>query len=282
MNETTGVTVTSKESTARVLIRLGMGVALFVTIGLIVWPMAAHGQGTRERSISQITVGQSFEGRLEATARTFGQGLVSHTVSGSRFTGFEMSYPDIWDTNNSGSRTCVYPKCILVAAVQLPAGALITAIELNACDRSSVSDAKMSLVQAPLGEGPPIVLATAQTSGAPGCTFISTVLPSPHTVDNLNNVYSLKYEGGDDVSVLSRVWVQGVRVFYHLQISPAPAVASFNDVPTTHPFFQFIEALLAAGITGGCGVGTYCPDSPVTRGQMAVFLSRALGLHFAP
>jgi hypothetical protein len=42
------------------------------------------------------------------------------------------------------------------------------------------------------------------------------------------------------------------------------------------------EALLAAGITGGCGGGAYCPDSPVTRGQMAVFLSRALGLHFAP
>jgi hypothetical protein len=24
----------------------------------------------------------------------------------------------------------------------------------------------------------------------------------------------------------------------------------------------------------------YCPDQPVTRGQMAVFLAKALGLHF--
>lgn len=49
-------------------------------------------------------------------------------------------------------------------------------------------------------------------------------------------------------------------------------------------FFPFIEALAAAGVTGGCSVSPplYCPDDPVTRGQMAVFISRALGLQFAP
>ncbi len=51
-------------------------------------------------------------------------------------------------------------------------------------------------------------------------------------------------------------------------------------MPTNHQFFQFIEALAASGITGGCGTGIYCPDNPVTRGQMAVCLSIALGLHF--
>jgi hypothetical protein len=70
------------------------------------------------------------------------------------------------------------------------------------------------------------------------------------------------------------------RVHYKLQVSPPPGTATFNDVPTNHPFFQFIEALAASGITGGCGSGNYCPDNPVTRGQMAVFLSKALGLHF--
>jgi hypothetical protein len=73
-----------------------------------------------------------------------------------------------------------------------------------------------------------------------------------------------------------------IRVYYTLQASPAPATASFTDVPTSHPFFQFIEALVASGITAGCGGGLYCPDAPLTRGQMAVFLSKALGLHFAP
>jgi hypothetical protein len=75
---------------------------------------------------------------------------------------------------------------------------------------------------------------------------------------------------------------QAVRLVYRLQVSPAPATATFpNDVPTTHPFFRFVQALAAAGITGGCSAGSYCPNSPVTRGEMAVFLATALGLHFA-
>jgi hypothetical protein len=57
-------------------------------------------------------------------------------------------------------------------------------------------------------------------------------------------------------------------------------VASFNDVPTSDPAFQFVQALVAAGITSGCGGGNYCPDNPVTRRQMAVFLAKALGLHW--
>jgi S-layer family protein len=72
----------------------------------------------------------------------------------------------------------------------------------------------------------------------------------------------------------------GVRLFYRLRVSPAPAVATFADVPTTNGFFQFVEALAASGITGGCGGGNFCPDAPLTRGQMAVFLAAALGLHF--
>ena len=63
--------------------------------------------------------------------------------------------------------------------------------------------------------------------------------------------------------------------------APAPATATFpNDVPTTHPYFQFVEALADSGITGGCGTDSYCPDNPVTRGQMAVFLAAALGLSY--
>ncbi|MGF1666269.1 MAG: N-acetylmuramoyl-L-alanine amidase [Acidimicrobiia bacterium] len=45
-----------------------------------------------------------------------------------------------------------------------------------------------------------------------------------------------------------------------------------------------IEALVAAGITSGCStVGPrFCPDAPVTRGQMAAFLRRALQLPSVP
>jgi hypothetical protein len=54
-----------------------------------------------------------------------------------------------------------------------------------------------------------------------------------------------------------------------------PAVGGttgFNDVPTDHWAAAWIKQLAAERITGGCGGGNYCPGTPVTRDQMAVFL----------
>lgn len=59
---------------------------------------------------------------------------------------------------------------------------------------------------------------------------------------------------------------------------PAPASATFLDVPTTDPFFAVIEALAATGVTAGCGGGNFCPNSPITRAGIAAMLVRALGL----
>jgi hypothetical protein len=36
---------------------------------------------------------------------------------------------------------------------------------------------------------------------------------------------------------------------------PGARAATFNDVPTNHPFFQFIEALAASGITAAAAAG---------------------------
>lgn len=265
--------------TTRLWVKGLMGMALCVMLALVGSPIAAHGQGTRAQLLSAMAqaVGQSYEGRFLAT-RTFGTGSVSHTVSGLHFTGFELSYPDLWNSNDSGSRSCAVPDCILVAPLDLPAGVLITAIELNACDTNFTKSATVALRQAPANEGAPIILATAQTGIFSGCSFFTTVLQSPHTVDNVSNTYSLTYTGADD----NTTRVVAVRVFYQLQVSPAPAVATFGDVPTSHPFFRAVEALAASGITSGCGGGNYCPEAAVTRGQMAAFFSRALGLHFAP
>lgn len=49
----------------------------------------------------------------------------------------------------------------------------------------------------------------------------------------------------------------------------------FGDVPTNYWAAAWIKQLAVEGITGGCGSGNYCPDSPVTRSQMAVFLLRS-------
>jgi len=50
----------------------------------------------------------------------------------------------------------------------------------------------------------------------------------------------------------------------------------FQDVPDTHPFCAWIQQLANDQITSGCGGSNYCPDSSVTRAQMAVFLERAM------
>jgi IPT/TIG domain-containing protein/S-layer family protein len=60
---------------------------------------------------------------------------------------------------------------------------------------------------------------------------------------------------------------------------PPPCVTpQFGDVPCSSPFARWINELVARGITGGCGAGNYCPASPVTRGQMSVFLVVTFGL----
>ncbi len=65
---------------------------------------------------------------------------------------------------------------------------------------------------------------------------------------------------------------------------PPPATGSvFLDVPASDPFAPWIEELSSLGVTGGCGGGNYCPGSPVTRSQMAVFLLRTFeGSGYAP
>jgi hypothetical protein len=53
------------------------------------------------------------------------------------------------------------------------------------------------------------------------------------------------------------------------------AASTFLDVPPSHPFFDYVETLAANGVTSGCAPAYYCPNAPVTRAQMAVFLLKA-------
>jgi hypothetical protein len=64
-----------------------------------------------------------------------------------------------------------------------------------------------------------------------------------------------------------------------LALAPTAALAShlFGDVPNSHTFHGDVAAIAGAGITVGCGGGNFCPDSPITRGQEAAFLTRGLG-----
>ena len=223
-----------------------------------------------------------------ASTRTYGTtSQIIQTVSAFAFTGqTESDQANIGrpGTIQSG-RFCKSPvRCEFVAPVSLPAGALVTGIELDACTFAN------GILQAQLlgfepNEQPPYTLASLDTTfvDVVGCDrFPSTFTSSTTTIDNERQNYLMRIVITGDNSELTRF--HAVRVLYQLQVSPPPASPTFSDVPTNHPFFPFIEALVAAGITGGCSTTPplFCPDGPVTRKQMAAFLARGLGLHWAP
>jgi S-layer family protein len=157
--------------------------------------------------------------------------------------------------------------------VHVPAGAIVSEVEFNYCDTGASSLTAFWFRQ--VKNAPPVVTTLFTSVGTPGCV-VQNVTFAAQTIDNNANSYNIEMSMADATIVFL-----SARVGYRLQVSPAPATATFpNDVPTTHPLFRFVEALAASGITGGCGGGSYCPDAPLTRGQMAVFLAVALGLHF--
>ena len=65
-----------------------------------------------------------------------------------------------------------------------------------------------------------------------------------------------------------------------LNLTAPNSGAGFADVPESSAHAASIDALRAAGITQGCSQEPlrYCPNQPVTRAQMATFLTRALEL----
>ena len=64
---------------------------------------------------------------------------------------------------------------------------------------------------------------------------------------------------------------------------PPACAGLFDDVPCPGTYTDWIEQLSSEGITSGCGGGNYCPATPVTRAQLAVFLLKTLlGSSYGP
>jgi S-layer homology domain len=178
------------------------------------------------------------------------------------------------------------------APVDLPAGVLISWMDLYACDSNATNHVTVVLTgyygpafggSAAPGVNDFFAVSSTQVAAAPNCGYWAHFVTPALQINN-----DVRYNGGYHYALNLEMTagnstnrLKGVDLWYMRQVSPAPATASFADVPTGHQYFQFIEALKASGITGGCGTGVnYCPGDPVTRGQMAVFLARALGLHW--
>ena len=231
--------------------------------------------GTAAISSAQIVEGArpSAPRSIEST-NTYGTtSLTSHTIGTYEFVGYAAD--TVIESNGAGGR---YPSSgdpILEGAFLLPAGAVIDHYELEACNFTPASSI-VSLLFVCTSGASCLNEFTVTVPKLSGCTRVSSS-PGNVIVNNQASYYFVQVSFGTSDGNTN---LRAARVFYKLQVSPGPAVATFADVPTTSPQFKFVEALAAAGITAGCAGGNYCPGDPVTRGQMAVFLASALGLHF--
>ncbi len=173
-----------------------------------------------------------------------------------------------------------------LARIQVPEGARLSQFLFWAYDAEPNLDLEFDVYETcqEVGISPPV-----NTLLGHGFTILSIgeyfgfVSLNDHTVNNRDCGYTVRVKFAEDRCAGGELLtVRKLQVIWARQVSPPPATASFNDVPTSHPFFQFVEALAKSEITGGCSAAPplYCPDAPLTRGQMAVFLAKALGLQW--
>ena len=166
---------------------------------------------------------------------------------------------------------------VFAAPVSLPSGARIRQVDLFYSD-TSASNISVTLRRVTGTDSSTLQeLVTVASSGNTGEDRASSG-PIDVTVDNDVSQFTLLIQLNVAGAALK---FRSVAIHWQRQISPAPLSATFGDVPTSHLYFRAIEALNASGITQGCGNGNFCPQLNVTRGEMAAFLARALGLQFS-
>lgn len=178
------------------------------------------------------------------------------------------------------------------APVQLPTGARIVYLDLFYNDTNVLDDFQVDLRAFLggnpdfLGSGPPSgsTIASVFSTGSAGYGYAVTELD--YVVNN-----NVGYDPAAAQLTLRVLFtanaalsqgLKAVEIWWERGLSPAPATATFGDVPTNDFAFQYVEALVASGVTGGCQASPalYCPDNFVTRRQMAIFIAKALGLYW--
>jgi hypothetical protein len=250
--------------------RIGLGLCGVLLVAATVLAQSSVSSGSKTNNVTP-------PGRSPQYGIT---GVTSYEVSALEFSTFAQS--DAWvDVGGTPDRYLTSGVAFEVP-VHLPQGALVLSFEIEGCDTSATGELSglFGTAAGPAGNGTLIGSFGTGVAATPGCAFFPTSV-TPFTVDNKNNVYwfELTNSPGD-----GSTYYAAARIYYQLQVSPAPVTQTFGDVPPSDGAYQFIEAFVAAGITVGCqnpgDPPIYCPDATVTRRQMAVFFAKALGLYW--
>ncbi len=179
-------------------------------------------------------------------------------------------------TNGLGYRYFTGGSRNFIGSVSIPSGAIIDFIGLTNCDADG-GEFTFELFDSTANDYH-LVGSVVSTGNACETEYNGSALGYSYSQNAGHNLEIYIFQTGAPLD--GSAGVLSAEVWWRRQVRPGPSVATFTDVPTNHPFFQFVEALHAAGITGGYPDGRFGVNDAVTRGQMAVFLSTALGLNW--
>jgi hypothetical protein len=264
-----------------------------VVAGLLLIGAAAAAQETVQVTDPAVLTSMGFPADARNVFRLVGSpppsdfGGTTHStpIGGKSFVGRRntAAFPWQYDGGSEGCCESLSRRGVedfADAEIQLPTGVRLNQFRVWVSDVNLLFEISWFVFEtchptaAPGPSATTILASGNSTSNTGNQSFVTTLTGGPRTINNrdCHYIFRLRF---DDITGLT---FQRARAEWVRQVSPGPLIASFSDVPTFHPFYRFVEALVASGLTGGCGGGLYCVSSPVTRGEMAVFLSAALGL----
>src|SRR5262245_10826526 len=193
------------------------------------------------------------------------------SVAASEFTAGDSTAPWTYDSK-AFRRYSTVAAGGFVAVAHPPEGVSVTSATLYGCNTSPTAPLAFAVAVTDAFGNNASLLGTGVIPPNSGCTSVDLVKNPPFVPDNKNNILAVSVVtgAGDATTSFSKVDFNLVKDDF--PFNPTPA---FGDVPADHPFFKYIQKMTQLGVTSGCGSGNYCPDAPVTRGQMAVFLVRA-------
>ncbi len=173
------------------------------------------------------------------------------------------------------------------APLELPNGALIEAICFLLADNSAVADIRVSVWRTEVDLDPEDLELVASTPADDGyfteCFEWAPPFLRYRSFADLDHDFIGGYEFWElriRLNSASDQLFRGAYVKFRTGTSPAPGSPTYDDVLPGQLIYPYVEAMTAAGITIGCTPDSFCPNAPVTRGQLALMLGRALGLHW--
>jgi hypothetical protein len=193
-------------------------------------------------------------GNQTVTGTTDGHGVALGQIS--------VAAPGAYTAKASFAGDAFYPLALTVTSFKLTLGGQSCAFTHTPASQSFAANGGTSTVQLTTPSSNcnwsaastvPWITLSGGLSGTSNGTVSYTVASNPTTSPR---------SGAINVAGLTFTVLQGAR---------------FLDVPPTHPLYTEIGKLSARGVTLGCGGGNYCPDTIVTREQMAAFIIRSLG-----